>query len=278
VPQQMDTTTILLIGVGGYLAYAYIEKLWPFNVTVAAAVVDPAAAAAAAKAAADKAAVLAAAAQKNTGDAAAQAAAQKAAADAAAAKAVADQAAAAAATAAAAKAAADAAAAKILGGGPQGCPAAGTVAVLNGISQQADGKCGWTVVQPAPQNQPLVCTGGLVDNGAGACVPAPPIQTTLQKMAALASGALFSTDEWCYFYTQISGNACPVDPGNIDPTGYNAVGANLTDGTIGDRTTPITIDQWYQLMQNQVAGFSLSGLGMFVPAFVGGGIGSPWLL
>ncbi len=83
----------------------------------------------------------------------------------------------------------------------------------------------------------------------GVCVqtPAADTRTVSQKMVAAAgmSDGL-STDEWCYYYSQVTGNDCPVDPGSIT---YDS----------GDRSTPISIGEWLSIMNQTGAG--LSGLG-----------------
>jgi hypothetical protein len=199
---KMDTTTLVLIGVGGYLAYAYMQKLWPFNVTVVAAAPIQ--------------------------------------------------------------------------------PPPSTVPVLNAAALAAQAqKNTSTIVPPAPTpttQPPTVGTQPIPAPPIVVTPPAPPIQTTMQQMAALAAGQPLSMDQWCYYYTQVSGNQCPVDPGSIDPGVYHDAGVQLSDGSPGDRSTPTSIDTWYAIMQNQVAGFNLSGLGMFVPALAGSRVGSPWLL
>jgi hypothetical protein len=70
-------------------------------------------------------------------------------------------------------------------------------------------------------------------------------------MVTLGGSGPFDMDEWCYYYTQATGLACP-DPGAIPATVYSAAG-------LTDRTTPTYIGQWLQIMQPLITG--LSGLG-----------------
>ncbi len=163
---------------------------------------------------------------------------------------------------------------------PPAAPAPGATSIVNGATYQWNGSA-WTLIKAAPQ--PQVCqtgyhrlnasdptsdciadvvigsksTGTFCDlntpgwsiDANGVCVqtPAADTRTVSQKMVAAAgmSDGL-STDEWCYYYSQVTGNDCPVDPGSIT---YDS----------GDRSTPISIGEWLSIMNQTGAG--LSGLG-----------------
>jgi hypothetical protein len=93
--------------------------------------------------------------------------------------------------------------------------------------------------------------------------PAAATQIVSQKMvsaAGMSSG--LSTDEWCLYFTQVTGSDCPVDPGSIDPTVYHDAGVLAADGSgnPGDRSTPTDIGTWLAIMQNQAPSAGLSGL------------------
>ncbi len=245
---------IVVGGVGVYLIWkgGYFQQWFPSlfgpsttpttpGTTTGQTPAQIAAAAAAAKAASD------AAAAKASGDAAALAAANKAASDAAAAKVAADAAAAAQQTAqnaAAAKAAADrAAAAK--------AAADAAAAVQQHPPPCPDPNMTWNGVA-------CVCPPGyLLGATTNTCDP----QLVSQQMVTWAGTSDgLSTDEWCYFYTKVTGNDCPVDPGSIDPNVYHDAGVQLADGSPGDRSTPTRIDTWLAIMQNQAPSAGLSGM------------------
>lgn len=166
-------------------------------------------------------------------------------------------------------------------------PAVGTLSIVNGATYQWNGSA-WTLVKAAPQPQacptgyhrqvsadptsaclpdvagklPTNCdtnTPGWALDTNGNCVPIPAAdtRTVSQKMVAAAGMSTgLSTDEWCYYYSQVTGNDCPVDPGSIT---YDS----------GDRTSPIDIGTWLGLMNQSGAG--LSGLGDVSAV-------SPWLI
>ncbi len=228
---QKDLIKYALIALGAYLIYEYIQKnggLSGIFGTTAAAGTGPtpnvtgtgqtpaqiAAAAAAAKAASDAAAAAA------SGNAAAAAAAQKAVADAAAAQ----QAANLAAAAAAQKAASDAAAAAA----SHPCP---DIMTWNG--------------------QNCVCPPGyLLGATTNTCVPQLVSQ---QMVTAAGTSDGLSMDQWCYEYTAVTGQQCPLDPGSITAQQY------IDAGVQGDRSTPTNISTWLSFM-NVYGGANLSGL------------------
>jgi hypothetical protein len=231
---------VVVGGVGVYLLWKgnYFQQWFPslFGPSTPATTPTPtgqtpaqiAAAAAAAKAASDAAAAAA------SGNAAALAAAQKAASVAAAAKAAADAAAAAtqaANTAAAAKAAA--------------------------ANQPVTHTCPDIMTWNAAENACVCPLGYLLGATTNTCVP----QLVSQQMvtAAGASDGL-SMDEWCYEFTAVTGQQCPIDPGSIDPGVYHDAGVQLADGSPGDRSTPTSIQTWLAIMQNQAPSAGLSGL------------------
>lgn len=133
----------------------------------------------------------------------------------------------------------------------------------------------WTLIKAAPNPKPYsgtpgICTQPDYYNASGVCVDpfsgqpvagvpartptAPPPTTISQKMVAAAGTSSLNMDEWCYYYTQVTGNDCPVDPG--DPSLY-------PNG--GDRSTAIDINTWLSIMQGQAPELGLSGLGDDTP-------------
>jgi hypothetical protein len=103
-------------------------------------------------------------------------------------------------------------------------------------------------VAPAPTPTPIT--------------PAAATQLVSQKMvtaAGMSDG--LSMDEWCFYFTQVTGSDCPIDPGSIDPQVYHDAGVLQPDGTTpGDRSTPTSIQTWLAIMQNQAPSACLSGL------------------
>lgn len=175
---------------------------------------------------------------------------------------------------------------------PATSPAVGSTSVSNGATYQWNGSA-WVLLKAAPEVQ--ACQAGyhrqksydptspcmpdaaapsatFCDTGTpgwsmqnGVCkqtpAPTPPLPISQQMVAAAGTSSGLSTDQWCYYYTLVTGNDCPVDPGSIDMTVYNGAGVVLEDGTIGDRTTPISIGTWLSIMQLQAPGLGLSGMG-----------------
>jgi len=106
--------------------------------------------------------------------------------------------------------------------------------------------------------------GWSLQNGVCKQTPAPPPspKAISEQMITLAGTSVgLNMDQWCYYFTEATGNDCPVDPGSIDMRVYNGAGVVLEDGTIGDRTTPIDIGTWLSIMQLQAPQLGLSGLG-----------------
>lgn len=156
---------------------------------------------------------------------------------------------------------------------PNNYPPAGTQSIVNGATYQADGKGGWVLVKAAPTppttptQLPTYCdlnTPGWSLNAQGQCAPTPatsPTQLISQQMVAQAGKSNgLSLDEWCYEYTAVTGQQCPFDPGNILPQEFNDAGVHLDDGTIGDRTTPTSIDTWLAFVNLKAPGSGISGL------------------
>jgi hypothetical protein len=84
-----------------------------------------------------------------------------------------------------------------------------------------------------------------------------------QRMLAAAGTNSLNMDQWCFYFTAATGQACPVDPGSIDPSVY--VGAGIVD-----RTTPTDVGTWLAIMQNQAPQLGLMGLGAmrYTPAWL----------
>lgn len=80
-------------------------------------------------------------------------------------------------------------------------------------------------------------------------------QTISQRMVALGGSGPFNMDQWCYYYSEATGNPCPVDPGAIPDGVYSGAG-------IVDRTTPTDVGTWLAIMQNQNPGAGLTGYGL----------------
>jgi hypothetical protein len=85
-------------------------------------------------------------------------------------------------------------------------------------------------------------------------------------MLAMATAAGYTDgslnmDQWCWFYTQVTANQCPVDPGSIDPGVYQGAGVVNADGSAGDRTTPTFISTWLAIMQLEAPSAGLTGIG-----------------
>lgn len=226
----MDVGTMALIGGGGYLALAYTKGMWPFNATAATSTpttpnyVAPA----------PKPAVTTQKPVDNTTPATSPAS-----------------------------------------------PAAGATSVVNGATYQWNGSA-WVLLKAAPVVQPCptgyvrannwdpnaACVnpnaplptfcetntpGWSIQNGECRQTPVPPSPVLIsQKMVAAAgTSSGLGMDQWCFYYQQVTGNDCPVDPGSIDMTPYGG----------GDRSTPISIGTWLSIMQDQAPQLGLSGLG-----------------
>lgn len=109
-------------------------------------------------------------------------------------------------------------------------------------------------IPPATTNQPPVAScpppGATVN---GVCVPNFN-KLTSQSMIDKGGNGPFNMDQWCYYYQQVVGLACPVDPGAIPASVYSGAGAV-------DRTTPIAMSTWLAIMQSQAPSSGISGLG-----------------
>jgi hypothetical protein len=166
---------------------------------------------------------------------------------------------------------------------PTGYPPAGTLSYSNGATFQADGKGGWVMIQAAPNT---TCPPGLQHQNSndptspcvplhpaslpnncdtntpgwsyqnGECLETPAVQTISEKMVAAAgmSDGL-NMDQWCYYYTQVTGNACPRDPGEI----IAAAGDNPPSFPQG-RDTLMDVNTWLAFMNQDGAG--LTGIGL----------------
>jgi hypothetical protein len=101
-------------------------------------------------------------------------------------------------------------------------------------------------------------------------VVTPAVAATSQQVLAAATAAgepnSLNFDQWNFYYSQVTGNASPVDPGAIPASVYSGAGAV-------DRTSLIPISTWLAIMQNQAPSLGLS-------AFYGPGsvkYYAPWL-
>ena len=114
---------------------------------------------------------------------------------------------------------------------------------------------------------PATCPGGSFVNGVCTQEPTDPISQLMVGLATSSgSGTSLDMDQWNYFYSQVTGNPSPVDPGSISPGVYAGAG-------IVDRTTPTDIGTWLAIMQNQSPSSGLSaffGLGgpRYTPAWL----------
>lgn len=112
-----------------------------------------------------------------------------------------------------------------------------------------------------PATTPQGCPDGQT-NVNGVCVQTSTSESS--RMLAAAGGVNSQNmDQWCYYWTQVSGAACPVDPGAIDPGVYQgAFGAGFTnpDGSPPDRTTPMDIGTWIAIINNQDPSQGLTGM------------------
>ena len=120
-----------------------------------------------------------------------------------------------------------------------------------------------------PQSAALVKCAMPAATGAGTSsgAPTPAGSTVSQKMQAAAGANSFNFDQWCYYYTQVTGQPCPVDPGSIDPSVYQGAG-------IVDRTTPTDVNTWLAIIQSQAPSAGVSGL----PAAWGHAYTPAWLM
>ncbi len=94
--------------------------------------------------------------------------------------------------------------------------------------------------------------------------PSTPTASISQQMLALAGTNSLNMDQWSFYYTQITGQPSPADPGSIDPNLYAGAG-------IVDRTTPTDVGTWLAIMQNQAPSLGLTGLGAmmrYTPAWL----------
>ena len=109
---------------------------------------------------------------------------------------------------------------------------------------------------PPPATTAAGCPVGQV-NVNGTCI-AQVVDPISQLMVGLATsagaGVTLNMDQWCYYYTEVTGLPCPVDPGGITPGLYAGAG-------IVDRTTPTDIGTWLAIMQNQAPALGLTGIG-----------------
>jgi hypothetical protein len=70
-------------------------------------------------------------------------------------------------------------------------------------------------------------------------------------------------DQWCYYYTQVTGQPCPRDPGDI----IAAAGDNAPSFPDG-RSTLIDIGTWMAFMNQNGAGITGLGAMRFTPAWL----------
>jgi hypothetical protein len=122
----------------------------------------------------------------------------------------------------------------------------GTVKTINGLPYSWNGSA-WLPVQAVPSPTPSNT----------------PTAAISQQMLNAAGTNSLNMDQWCFYFTAATGQACPVDPGSIDPTVYAGAG-------IVDRTTPTDVGTWLAIMQNQAPQLGLMGLGVmrFTPAWL----------
>jgi hypothetical protein len=87
----------------------------------------------------------------------------------------------------------------------------------------------------------------------GQCLQTPPAVQSISDKMILAAGQSdgLDMDQWCYFYTQVTGNACPRDPGDI----IAAAGDNPPSFPDG-RATVMDIGTWLAFMNQDGAGIS----------------------
>jgi hypothetical protein len=123
----------------------------------------------------------------------------------------------------------------------------GTIQTINGVQYRWSGSA-WLANQPVTTPSP-------------SAAPSTPIS---QRMQAAAGTNSLNLDQWGFYYTQITGQPSPVDPGSIDPSVYAGAG-------IVDRTTPTDVGTWLAIMQNQAPSLGLTGLGVmhrYTPAWL----------
>ena len=103
----------------------------------------------------------------------------------------------------------------------------------------------------------------------GSCQPTPPAVTqaptvtqTVSEQMVTAAGKSngLTMDEWCFYFTSVTGNDCPFDPGDILPQEFQDAGVVLEDGTAGDRTTPTDIGTWLAFAQLKAPQLGLTGI------------------
>jgi hypothetical protein len=105
-------------------------------------------------------------------------------------------------------------------------------------------------VVPTPQIQPPAVTQS-----------PNPTQAISQQMVALAGmSSGLGLDQWCFYFTEATGNDCPFDQGSIDPQTYADAGIVAADGSPGDRSTPTDIGTWLAMAQLQAPQLGLTGI------------------
>lgn len=127
----------------------------------------------------------------------------------------------------------------------------GATKIINGATYQFNGSS-WGLINTGQ----VVCNTGFT-NVNGTCTPNPPPPIPIsQQMGNLAGGNnLLTMDQWCFYFTQITGLPCPRDPGDI----IAAAGPNPPSFPQG-RDTPIDVGTWLAFM-NQGTNAGISGLG-----------------
>ena len=163
--------------------------------------------------------------------------------------------------------------------GPTG-PAVGTTSIVNGNTFTWNGSS-WVLTQAATP-PPLVCPPGQYDyNGVcvpigsscpagqtvnpatGKCVIPATVATQLISQQMVSKAGMsdgLNMDQWCYYFSAVTGQDCPFDPGEITPQEFNDAGVVLTDGSPGDRTTPTNIGTWVAFAQLKAPSAGISGL------------------
>ena len=107
---------------------------------------------------------------------------------------------------------------------------------------------------PTPATNTSGCPAGQYMYN-GVCVATGTSPSTIsQRMQQAAGSNSLNMDQWAFYYSQITGQPSPVDPGSIDPSVYAGAG-------IVDRTTPTDVGTWLAIMQNQAPQLGLMGLG-----------------